>query len=76
MLKAVGAVTIACVAIFFSPVVGVLIGAFVGWVVSIFAPVLVPTGLGYLGVNVAETQLVALGAALGFVSGFFRSTKS
>ncbi len=76
MLKVVGAVTIGAVILFVSPIIGVLVGAFVGWVVSICAPVWVPTGLGYLGINVAETQLVALGAALGFVSAFFRSAKS
>lgn len=76
MLKLISVVVGACIVIFLAPIVGVLIGAFVGWVVSIMAPVWVPTGLGYLGIHVAETQLVALGAALGFLGGFFRITKS
>jgi hypothetical protein len=75
MLKAVGAIAVGAFLIFLSPLVGILAGAFVGWVVSIMAPVWVPTGLGYLGIHVAETQLVALGAALGFLGGFFRITK-
>lgn len=76
MLKVIGAFAAAAFIIFLSPIIGVLIGAFIGWVVSILAPVWVPTGLGYLGIHVAETQLVALGAALGFIGGFFRVTKS
>lgn len=77
-LKALGGVVLAAAVIFCAPIFGVLIGAFIGWVVSILAPVWVPTGLGYLGIHVAETQLVSLGAALGFLGGFFRSrlTKS
>lgn len=58
--------------IFLSPIIGVLVGAFVGWVVSLLAPVWVPTGLGILGIKVAASQLVELGAALGFLGGFFR----
>lgn len=72
MLKLVGAIALGAAIIFGTPIVGVLIGAFVGWVVSIFAPVWVPTGLGIIGIHVAETQLVPLGAALGFLGGFFR----
>lgn len=62
--------------LFFWPIFGVLIGAFSGWVVGMLAPVWVPSGLALLGVKATADQLVYLGAALGFVGGFFRSHTS
>ena len=73
MLVALGGLILSAAIIFAAPIIGVLVGAFVGWVVSILAPVWVPTGLGFIGINIAAHQLVELGAALGFVAAFFRS---
>lgn len=72
----VGGITIAFTYIFFTPLLGVLAGAFVGWVVSIMAPVWVPTGLKIVGINVTPDRLVELGAALGFLGGFFRVNRN
>ena len=62
--------------IFFSPMLGVLAGAFSGWVVGWLAPVWVPSGLALLGLKVTAGELVYIGAALGFVGGFFKSSNT
>ena len=62
--------------VFFSPMIGVLAGAFAGWVVGWLAPVWVPSGLALLGLKVTPDQLVYLGAALGFVGGFFKASQT
>jgi hypothetical protein len=69
---AIGLIASAFGLIFLSPIIGVLIGAFSGWVVGWLAPVWVPTGLALLGLHVNAGQLVEVGAALGFLGGFFR----
>lgn len=76
MMKALGVITLSVFIICISPVIGVLVGAFSGWVVSVLAPVWVTSGLGLLGIHIVATQLVELGAALGFLGGFFRVTKA
>jgi hypothetical protein len=62
--------------IFFGPMIGVLAGAFSGWVVGWLAPVWVPSGLALIGIKVAARDLLYLGAALGFVGGFFKSSNT
>lgn len=62
--------------IFFAPMLGVLAGAFSGWVVGMLAPVWVPSGLALLGMKISAGDLVYLGAALGFIGGFFRSSNT
>lgn len=62
--------------IVFGPMIGVLAGAFSGWIVGWLAPVWVPAGLALLGFKVTAGELVYLGAALGFFSGFFKSTQA
>lgn len=57
--------------IFFAPLIGVLVGAFSGWIVGlVFSDTIlaVLAGLGFSG-TVAVWQF---GAFLGFVGGFFR----
>lgn len=73
LMKAAGTVLLFACMIFLAPIFGVLVGAFSGWVVSILAPVWVPTGLKAIGLHVEANQLVEVGAALGFAGGFFRS---
>ena len=55
---------------------GPLCGALSGWLVSVVMPGWVTGGFLALGLNVQPDQLVAVGAALGFVSPFFRSYHS
>ena len=76
MLKAIGAIAVVTGLVFLTPILGVLAGAFCGWVISILAPVWVPTGLGLFGVHVVASQLVEFGAALGFIGGFFHITRN
>jgi hypothetical protein len=73
VLTVIGAIVFLAMVFFLAPLIGVVFGAFSGWVVSIFAPNWVTTGLGLLGFQVRPDQLVELGAALGFVGGFFKS---
>lgn len=75
-LKSIGAMMLVACIVFVAPIIGVLIGAFSGWVVSMLAPVWVPSGLKYIGINIQASNLVELGAALGFIGGFFRVDKS
>ena len=72
----VGVVVLFMVLIFVMALVGTAIGAFVGWVVSL-TPLgkLVVSGLMIFGFD-ASGKLVALGAALGFVTGFIKGVVS
>lgn len=60
------------------PLLGVLFGALVGFIISCvpFAAAWVVHGLGLLGVVVSPSDLVSLGAALGFVGGFFKAVQT
>jgi hypothetical protein len=62
--------------VFFAPMIGVLVGAFSGFIVGWLAPVWVPSGLAMIGIKCSAGDLVYLGAALGFVGGFFRSSQT
>lgn len=56
--------------LFFACIFGALVGAFSGWLLSL-TPLggMVVAGFGFFGVKV--DSIVSLGAAIGFVSGFF-----
>lgn len=65
--------TMGIIAIFFFAIIGALMGAITGFILSI-VPVLGPlvvSGFAQLGVQNAD--LAAIGAMLGFVAGFFKS---
>lgn len=68
-----GLVTVAAI-LFFAPLIGVLFGAFSGWVVGFFFTETVQSFLAALGVNAGHLSLWQIGAALGFIGGFFRPT--
>ena len=64
------------IAIFFFAIFGALIGAFSGWMVSL-APYLGGWVVeGFRSFGVQNPNLVCIGAALGFVAGFFKSSNS
>ena len=58
--------------LFFAPVLGVLIGAFSGWVVGLFFSQTILSFLAVLGIT--GFKMWQIGAALGFIGSFFRST--
>lgn len=62
--------------IFFAPVLGVIFGAFSGWVVGLFFSGTVLGFLGRLGVDVNGLQLWQVGAAMGFLGGFLKTNVS
>jgi len=62
------------VLIFFAPVIGVLIGAFSGWVVGLFFAETIMTTLAGFGFS-ASVSMWQLGATLGFIGGFFRISR-
>jgi len=67
-----GVVAVFVGALFFFALLGTMVGAFVGWVVSI-TPLrtLVEQGFKAFGFN-AEGLLPHIGATLGFITGFLR----
>jgi len=72
ILTAIGAGVVIIVLLFVYVVAGTAIGALTGWVVS-WTPLgkMVVKGLEILNLH-AEGGLMAIGAMLGFVTGFFR----
>ncbi|MBA8851229.1 positive regulator of sigma E activity [Ochrobactrum intermedium] len=58
--------------LFFAPLIGVLGGAFVGWVVGLFFAETIHAFLAAVGINAAGLAMWQIGASLGFIGGFFR----
>lgn len=56
------------------PLVGTLFGAFTGWVVGLFFADTVFTFLIAIGMDVSNLTMWQIGAALGFLGSFFRTT--
>ncbi len=76
ILTIVGASIVAAIIIFLSIILGTTFGAFVGYVVSLtFLGDWVIQGFKVFEIN-AYGQLTVIGAMLGFVGGFFKSTLS
>ena len=65
---------IVALVIFIAPLFGVLIGAFSGWVVSLFMDETVRSFMTALFPALKDFQLWQIGAGLGFLGGFFKST--
>ena len=61
---------------FVAPVLGTLIGAFMGWVVGIFFGNTIMAFLAAIGVKVAGLTMWQVGAAMGFLGSFLRTTVS
>ena len=58
------------------PILGVLFGAFSGWAVGLVFEETVLQTLTRFGVETTELTMWQLGAALGFVGGFLKTTVS
>ena len=72
LFGAIVTAVIGLIAIFFFVIFGALVGAVTGWIISI-APILgnlVTEGFASIGIK--NPNLVAIGAMLGFVAGFFK----
>ncbi len=75
-LAGVVAVLIGIVAIFLFAIFGALVGAVTGFIVSLTPYLGVWVREGFMAFGVQNPSLTAIGAALGFVAGFFRSSNS
>jgi hypothetical protein len=72
-LAGIAFVLVGIVAVFVYAIFGALIGAITGWLVNI-APVLGPAVTnGFIQIGIKQPDLVALGAMLGFIAGFFKN---
>lgn len=72
-LTGIAVVFVGILAIFVFAIFGALVGAVTGWLVSI-APVIGPAVTdGFMQIGIKEPNLVALGAMLGFIAGFFKN---
>ncbi len=69
-----GAVIAIVVLLFIMPLIGVLFGAFAGWVVGLFFHDTIMTFLLAVGVDVSNLTMWQIGASLGFIGAFFKST--
>ena len=72
-LKVFGGALAIVILLFTAPLLGVLGGAFGGWVVGIFFTDLIIGTLARFGVDTAGLAVWHLGAFLGFVCGFFKT---
>lgn len=72
-LKVLGGTFAVLILLFLAPLLGVLGGAFGGWVVGIFFTDLIIGTLARFGVDTAGLAVWHLGAFLGFVGGFFKT---
>lgn len=76
MEKIVGAFAAGVVIAFIAPLVGVLIGAFMGWVVGLFFTDTIIGFLTRVGVDTVGLAVWQVGAAMGFLGSFLRTSVS
>lgn len=61
---------------FLMPVLGTLIGAFIGWVVGLFFGETILAFLAAVGVKTVGLTMWQVGASMGFLGSFLRTTVS
>lgn len=61
-------------AIFVGSLFRPLVGMACGWVLSVMMPMTMVAGFAAFGLNISADALPAIGAVLGFVSGFFSAS--
>lgn len=74
--KAIVAVVAVAALVFFSPLIGVIFGAFSGFIVGLFFEQTIVGFMTRVGFDMASFAVWQLGAALGFVGAFFRSSQT
>ncbi|NIH74449.1 positive regulator of sigma E activity [Ochrobactrum sp. P20RRXII] len=72
MEKALASLVAIAAILFFAPLIGVLGGAFVGWVVGLFFAETIHAFLAAVGIKAAGLAMWQIGASLGFIGGFLR----
>jgi ribose/xylose/arabinose/galactoside ABC-type transport system permease subunit len=72
MAKALFWVTCGAGIVLVAPLLGVLGGAFSGWIVSMFFDQSIHATLAAFGLKTDQLPIWQIGATLGFVGGFFR----
>lgn len=71
-ISGIAAVIIGIIAVFLFAIFGALMGAVTGFILQI-APIIGPlVQQGFASVGVKDPSLVAIGAMLGFIAGFFK----
>lgn len=73
-MNAAAALAAIAAMIFFAPLIGVLFGAFTGWVVGLFFTETIIGFFARAGFDVAGFAVWQIGAALGFIGAFFKAT--
>jgi hypothetical protein len=76
MEKLVYGFCVGIVIAFVAPLCGVLIGAFMGWVVGLFFGDTILSFLARVGVDTAGLAVWQVGAAMGFLGSFLRTSVS
>lgn len=74
--KAIVAVVAVATLVFLSPLIGVLFGAFSGFIVGLFFEQTIVGFMTRIGFDMAGFAVWQMGAALGFVGAFFRSSQT
>ena len=69
-LTAVGVIAVIIVLV----ILGTLFGGIAGWIVGLFFTDTIMTTLARFGIDVSGMSMWQLGATLGFISGFFKSS--
>lgn len=74
-MKTIGYLVVAAAALFLVCLLSTIFGAAVGWVVGLFFADTILDFLNRFGMNVENLPMWQVGAALGFIGSFFRSTQ-
>lgn len=73
-MQLIGAVGLIAALFLALPLVGTLFGAFAGWAVGLFFTDTIRQTLTAFGADVTHISMWQIGATLGFVGGFFKSS--
>ncbi len=77
LLTAIGAMVLFVMLAFLAAILGALCGGFTGWIIEhTFLATFVLGGFSPFGFEVNPSDLPAIGAVLGFVGAFFRTSAS
>ncbi len=74
MMKLFGGMVLVAVSFFLLCLMSSIFGAAIGWVVGLFFSDTILGFMGRVGIDVTELQMWEVGASLGFIGGFFKST--